>query len=143
MPSLLDTEAIARAAAIHVDAYDIDLDLTRGDRIFRSTSTIRFTGTPDQPPRSVKLVAETLIHRTGEGRPHAGHAHVSDRRERRDGTIARRPFVVTRYGRRTVRTPGASGVVQIDSTSASGAVRAATAIVPASISSISDGSSAR
>ncbi len=43
MDSLTHDEAIARAAAIRVDAYDIDLDLTVGDRIFRSTTTINFT----------------------------------------------------------------------------------------------------
>jgi aminopeptidase N len=45
MPSLTHTEAIARAAAIRVDGYDIDLDLTQGDRVFTSISKINFTCT--------------------------------------------------------------------------------------------------
>jgi hypothetical protein len=47
------------------------------------------------------------------------------------------------YGTRTVRSPGVSGLVQARSTSASGTGFAWTAIVPALISSISAGSSAR
>jgi aminopeptidase N len=48
MPSLTHAEAIARAAAISVDAYTIDLDLTRGDRVYGSTTKINFTCTsPD------------------------------------------------------------------------------------------------
>ena len=43
----------------------------------------------------------------------------------------------------TVRWPGGSGAVQAASTSASGTGRALTAMVPASISATSDGSSAR
>ena len=46
-------------------------------------------------------------------------------------------------GMRTVRTPGATGAFHADSTSASGTSRTSTLIVPASISSMSDGSSAR
>jgi hypothetical protein len=47
------------------------------------------------------------------------------------------------YGMSTVRSPGGSGRVQMASTSARGTVFGLTAIVPASISSTSDGSSAR
>ena len=38
MPSLTQTEAVARAAAIAVESYDIDLDLT-ADGSFRSVDT--------------------------------------------------------------------------------------------------------
>lgn len=48
-----------------------------------------------------------------------------------------------RHGTSTVRSPGRSGSSQTRSTSASGAGLALTAIVPASISATSDGSSAR
>ncbi|WP_417235559.1 aminopeptidase N [Arthrobacter sp.] len=47
MPGLNLTrdEARERAALIHVESYDIDLDLTRGDRVFGSTTTVRFDAT--------------------------------------------------------------------------------------------------
>jgi aminopeptidase N len=52
MPSLTQTEAVARAAAIAVESYDIDLDLTP-DGPFRSVSTVRF--------RAVEPGGETFI----------------------------------------------------------------------------------
>ncbi|HEY2673232.1 MAG TPA: aminopeptidase N [Rugosimonospora sp.] len=42
MPSLTSAEAAERAGLLHVDSYHVDLDLTRGDDVFRSTATIRF-----------------------------------------------------------------------------------------------------
>jgi aminopeptidase N len=42
MPSLTRTEATARAALIHVDAVEVDLDLDRGEEVFGSRTTIRF-----------------------------------------------------------------------------------------------------
>jgi aminopeptidase N len=42
MPSLSRTEAAERAALLTVQAYDLDLDLTAGDLIFRSVTTVRF-----------------------------------------------------------------------------------------------------
>ena len=42
MPSLTHAEAIRRASLINVESYDIDLDLTRGEEIFRSITTITF-----------------------------------------------------------------------------------------------------
>ena len=50
---------------------------------------------------------------------------------------------VVPHGTRTVRSPGASGWTQTISTSASGRVFVLTAMVPASISSISEGNSPR
>lgn len=45
MPSLTRVEATARAAAISVESYQVDLDVT-GDERFRSQVTIRFRATP-------------------------------------------------------------------------------------------------
>jgi aminopeptidase N len=42
MPSLTVTEASARAAAVAVTSYDIELDLTRGEEHFGSRSTVSF-----------------------------------------------------------------------------------------------------
>src|SRR3954454_667421 len=42
MPSLTRAEAAERSAALTVDSYQVDLDLTTGDQVFRSTTTITF-----------------------------------------------------------------------------------------------------
>ncbi|MEE6280395.1 aminopeptidase N [Georgenia sp. MJ170] len=44
--NLTREEAAARAAVVDVESYDVALDLTRGDRIFASRTTVRFRGTP-------------------------------------------------------------------------------------------------
>ncbi|MCA2217884.1 aminopeptidase N [Jidongwangia harbinensis] len=46
MPSLTRAEAAARAATVHVDSYDLDLDLTAGAETFRSRTVLRFAATP-------------------------------------------------------------------------------------------------
>ncbi|WP_410811401.1 aminopeptidase N [Micromonospora sp. 067-2] len=46
MPSLTRVEATARGAAITVESYQVDLDLTVGDELFRSRVEIRFRATP-------------------------------------------------------------------------------------------------
>jgi aminopeptidase N len=45
MPSLTVDGARTRAAALSVQSYDVDLDLTQGERTFGSTTTIRFQAT--------------------------------------------------------------------------------------------------
>ncbi|HEU0240242.1 MAG TPA: aminopeptidase N [Micromonosporaceae bacterium] len=45
MPSLTRAAALERAASIHVDSYEIDLDLTRGAERFDSVTTITFGAT--------------------------------------------------------------------------------------------------
>jgi aminopeptidase N len=45
VPSLTRAAAHERAASIRVDAYDVDLDLTRGDERFGSVTTIEFSAT--------------------------------------------------------------------------------------------------
>ena len=44
--NLTRQEAAARAETVAVDAYEVVLDLTRGERLFRSTTTVRFRATP-------------------------------------------------------------------------------------------------
>ncbi|MGQ5263868.1 aminopeptidase N [Micromonospora sp. ZYX-F-536] len=46
MPSLTRVEATARGAAITVESYQVDLDLTGGADLFRSRVEIRFRATP-------------------------------------------------------------------------------------------------
>lgn len=43
--NLTRAEAEERAALVAVESYDIALDLTTGDEVFRSTTTVRFTAT--------------------------------------------------------------------------------------------------
>jgi aminopeptidase N len=45
MPSLTRTEAADRTATLNVESYQVELDLTGGDQVFRSTTTIRFGAT--------------------------------------------------------------------------------------------------
>src|ERR1700710_2229022 len=63
VPNLTRDDARARAELLHVDSYEIALDLTDGggkpsDRTFRSTTTIRFTA--DRPGEStfVDVIAD-------------------------------------------------------------------------------------
>jgi aminopeptidase N len=46
LPNLTRNEAVERAALVTVDRYGIDLDLTTGDREFRSTTTVEFEALP-------------------------------------------------------------------------------------------------
>ena len=46
LPNLTRNEAIERAALVTVDRYRIDLDLTTGDKEFRSTTTVEFEALP-------------------------------------------------------------------------------------------------
>ncbi|WP_293309182.1 aminopeptidase N [Mycolicibacterium sp.] len=46
LPNLTRNEAVERAALITVDNYSIELDLTTGDKEFRSTTTVRFEALP-------------------------------------------------------------------------------------------------
>jgi aminopeptidase N len=45
MPSLTRIEAADRTATLNVESYQVELDLTGGDQVFRSTTTIRFAAT--------------------------------------------------------------------------------------------------
>ena len=47
MTPLTHDEAQRRANLIEVAAYDVSLDLTKGDELFGSITTIRFTAPPD------------------------------------------------------------------------------------------------
>lgn len=53
MPSLTKVEAVDRASKVTVDAYQVALDLTGGDDVFRSVTTIRFRS--DRPGESTFL----------------------------------------------------------------------------------------
>ncbi|UCM87309.1 aminopeptidase N [Streptomyces marincola] len=61
MAPLTRTEAEARAELLDVHRYEIDLDLTRGDRTFASTTTIRFTAR--RPGDTFAELRPTTLHR--------------------------------------------------------------------------------
>ncbi|ALD64166.1 aminopeptidase N [Arthrobacter sp. LS16] len=44
--NLTRAEAAERASVINVESYEVNLDLTRGERVFTSQTTVRFTATP-------------------------------------------------------------------------------------------------
>ena len=67
MPSLTRDEAAQRAAAIHVTGYELDFDLTTGDRVFRSVSRIRFAVTADATTTFVDIRPDRLIRATLDG----------------------------------------------------------------------------
>jgi aminopeptidase N len=67
MPSLTVDGARTRAAALSVQSYDVDLDLTQGERTFGSTTTIRFTASSTTTWLDVK--PDELISVTLNGAP--------------------------------------------------------------------------
>ena len=69
MPSLTRAEATARAALITVDAMEVDLDLDRGDEVFGSRTTIRFTAAHPGNSTFVDLRPHALHAVTLNGRP--------------------------------------------------------------------------
>ena len=44
--NLTRLEAADRSATVHTQTYDVTLDLTRGETVFGSSTTVRFTSTP-------------------------------------------------------------------------------------------------
>jgi aminopeptidase N len=60
LPNLTQDQAVERAALVTVDSYRIDLDLTAGERTFRSTTTVEFDATAGAD--SVLDIAAEAIH---------------------------------------------------------------------------------
>ena len=69
MPSLTQAEAIERASAIRVNAYDLDLDLTKGEVIYTSISRIAVTalGAGSEVSTFLDVKPETLTSVTLDG----------------------------------------------------------------------------
>jgi aminopeptidase N len=70
-------ETRERAGLLRVDGYEIELDLTRGEAVFGSRSTVRFTAAEPGASTYIDLVAETVREITLNGRaldPAAVHA---------------------------------------------------------------------
>ncbi|GAA1622526.1 aminopeptidase N [Georgenia ruanii] len=65
--NLTRAEAQERARTLATSSYDVVLDLTRGERVFGSTTTVRFTATPGAST-FVDLIAESVEEITLNGR---------------------------------------------------------------------------
>ncbi|GAA0586748.1 aminopeptidase N [Kribbella sandramycini] len=91
MPSLSVDGARTRAAALSVQSYDVDLDLTQGDRTFASTSTIRFTASA--PASWVDVKPDELLSVTLNGAP-VDVAGLTDGRLELTGLQAENELVV-------------------------------------------------
>ncbi|WP_127130611.1 aminopeptidase N [Georgenia sp. SYP-B2076] len=84
--NLTRAEAQERAATLATESYDVELDLTRGDRVFGSTTTVRFTATPGATT-FIDLIAESVEEITLNGRP-VEIAAFADSRIALDGLAA-------------------------------------------------------
>ncbi len=62
-------ETAERAALLRVDSYNVQLDLTRGDEVFRSVSSIRFGCTRPGAASYADLIATTVHEITLNGAP--------------------------------------------------------------------------
>lgn len=68
-PSLTLEEARARTRLLHVDSYLVELDLTRGDEVAGSRSTVRFRCTDPGAATFAEITARTLVSATLNGAP--------------------------------------------------------------------------
>jgi aminopeptidase N len=84
--NLTRAEAQERARTLATSSYDVVLDLTRGERVFGSTTTVRFTATPGAST-FVDLVAESVEEITLNGEP-VDTAAFADSRIALDGLAA-------------------------------------------------------
>jgi aminopeptidase N len=92
MPALTVEAARTRAAAVTVRSYDLDFDLTTGDRTFGSTSTIQFSAVADSTFLDVK--PDELISVTLNGAP-VDVAGLDDGRLELTGLAAENELVIT------------------------------------------------
>ena len=67
--NLTRDEARERARLLTVDSYDVSLDLTTGDKVFRSETVIVFGCTDDGASVRLDLIAETVHEIVLNGTP--------------------------------------------------------------------------
>src|SRR6476619_2862341 len=58
--NLTRDEAIARAAIVSVDHYDVELDLTTSEKTFRTRTTVTFSSREPGAPTFIDLIAESV-----------------------------------------------------------------------------------
>jgi aminopeptidase N len=56
--NLTRDEAAERARLLDVSSYDVELDLTTGDKTFRTTTVVRFTASEPGASTFVDLIAD-------------------------------------------------------------------------------------
>ncbi len=78
--NLTRDEARERAALVHVDSYDVELDLTTGTETFRSEATIRFRAAEPGSATFLDLIAPTVHEVSLNGRPLDVSSVVADSR---------------------------------------------------------------
>lgn len=73
--NLTRDEAIARAAIVSVDHYDVSLDLTTSEKTFRTTTTVTFSSPEPGTPTFIDLIAPSVesITLNGEALDPADH----------------------------------------------------------------------
>ena len=67
--NLTRDEAIARAAIVSVDHYDVELDLTTSERTFRTRTTVTFSSREPGSPTFIDLIAESVESISLNGQP--------------------------------------------------------------------------
>ena len=88
------SETAERARLLRVDAYDVELDLTGGERTFRSRTLIRFDCSEPGAASYADLVAETVHEITLNGEPVDPVAAWADGRITLSGLAAANELVV-------------------------------------------------
>src|SRR5690349_13665880 len=92
--NLTRDEAAARAALLDATSYTVDLDLTTGDKIFASTTTLRFTCTTPGSDTFVDLVGATVHKITLNGEDIDPETAYADSRIQLTGLAADNELVV-------------------------------------------------
>ncbi|CAM3428254.1 aminopeptidase N [Stackebrandtia soli] len=67
--NLTHDEARARSALLDVDSYSVDLDLTRGDTLFGSTTSVRFVCATPGAATFIEVSAERIVSASLNGEP--------------------------------------------------------------------------
>ena len=98
--NLTRDEATARAAVLHVTAYEIDLDLTTGPQTFRTVTTVTFGATPGADTW-IDFVGESVQAVTLNGRSLDPAQVFADSRIALPGLAADNTLVVDATGRYT------------------------------------------
>jgi aminopeptidase N len=92
--NLTREEAVARAAVVDVEHYDVALDLTTSERTFRSTTTVTFTSREPGSPTFVDLLAPSVEAITLNGEPLEPASHYDGTRITIPATAARNTLTV-------------------------------------------------
>jgi aminopeptidase N len=96
--NLTRDEAAQRAQLLDAAAYDITLDLTTGDKIFRTTSVVRFAARTPGAGTFVDLIADAVHEVVLNGRSLPVHEVVSTGRIALDGLAAENELRVVADG---------------------------------------------